>query len=61
MFVLLFLPMLVLSLAASDVSAIDDLDELEVYGTIEVQNQGTQITAYTFEVGNCRNHQDARA
>ena len=53
--------MLVLSLAASDVSAIDDLDELEVYGTIEVQNQGTQITAYTFEVGSCRKHQHARA
>ncbi|XP_023931604.1 cleavage and polyadenylation specificity factor subunit 1-like [Lingula anatina] len=34
---------------ATDVSAIDDLDDLEVYGSSETQ-AGTQITSYTFEV-----------
>ncbi|XP_064640599.1 cleavage and polyadenylation specificity factor subunit 1-like [Lineus longissimus] len=33
---------------ASDVSAIDDLDELEVYGSEE--KSGTQLSSYTFEV-----------
>jgi hypothetical protein len=45
----LFQTTLLFSLAASDVSAIDDLDELEVYGSEE--KAGTQLSSYTFEVG----------
>ena len=36
--------------AASDVSTLDDLDELEVYGSDCQQQTGGRITQYTFEV-----------
>ena len=36
--------------AASDVSTLDDLDELEVYGSDSQQQTGGKITQYTFEV-----------
>ncbi|KAI0216603.1 Cleavage and polyadenylation specificity factor subunit 1 [Lamellibrachia satsuma] len=35
---------------ASDVSTLDDLDELEVYGSDSQQQTGAKITQYTFEV-----------
>lgn len=37
-------------LAASDVSEIENLDELEVYGDSD-KNAGTTLTSYVFEVG----------
>ena len=39
-------------LVASDVKQIDDLDELEVYGVVEAQYTGSEITMYSFEVEN---------
>ena len=38
------------NVAASDVSTLDDLDELEVYGSDSQQQTGAKITQYTFEV-----------
>ena len=42
-------------ITASDVSTLDDLDELEVYGSDSQQQTGAKITQYTFEV---RRHGD---
>ena len=38
------------SSAASDISTIDDLDELEVYGKEVTKEVGSQVTQYAFEV-----------
>lgn len=37
------------SVSASNMVNLDDLDELEVYGS-EVNQSGSQVTQYTFEV-----------
>ena len=39
--------------SASDISQLDDLDELEVYGDQPVTKMDSQITQYNFEVRVC--------
>ena len=39
-----------LDLTASDISTLDDLDELEVYGKDTARDVGSQVTQYAFEV-----------
>ena len=48
--------LLSVSLTFADMSIIDDLDDLEVYGTSNSNQVGSQITQYAFEVSSFHTH-----